>query len=190
MITIASAFGQTEDNKIPDKEMFTRILQRSKIQYDPPKEYEQLYIGQNAQIEMILLTASWHQLKASKDSLFVYFTALEIDTTKASAEKLKKFGLYSDPNKNYLKTNSDTLSYPVKYDPRDFTLKKYSADRSGTFDLSLPKRYKNEYTFCKVLFIHKDDRADIKLFFFYNSIDPDKLEKHIKRIADHIKFKG
>lgn len=155
----------------------------------PPKGYELLYDSHNARLGTIILTGSRHQLKAPKDSVFIYFANLDIDTSTARTEKLKKFGLYHDPNQNYLKVASrDTGNNPIAYDSRSSSLNKYGADRSGTYDMTLPEPYKDQYRLCKTLFIHKENRADVWLYFFYNPGSAKKLHKHIAKMSKRIKF--
>ncbi|WP_285056632.1 hypothetical protein [Pedobacter ginsengisoli] len=181
-------FVEDDDGPITKKK-FLAQLDRIKVAYMPPKGYELIYDSHNARLGSIILTGSRHQLKALKDSVLIYFALFQIDTTKALSERLKKFGMFNDLNQNYLKVaGRDTVNNPIVYDSRDVSRNKYGADRSGTYDLTLPGPYKDQYWLCKTLFIHKESRADIWLYFFYNPGSARKLNKHIVRISKTIKF--
>ncbi len=167
---------------------FHKELDDLKIIYDIPNGYEQLYQPSNAIIGSILLSGTRHQLRALKDSVFIYFTTLAIDTSIAYFNKMKKFGFIHNTNENYLKTMSDTIKYPITRNSSIVSRKKYNADVSGYYELPLKGRYNNQYEKCRVAFIHKENRADITLYFFYTPASAASVEKHMKKVLKRIKF--
>ena len=136
----------------------------------------------------ILLSSSDYQLRSLKDSVFIYFDIFAVDTTMAYINKMKKFGFSSNENVNYLQTGSDTLKYPITRNPSIVSRKKYDADVSGYYELPLEGLYKNQYGKCRVAFIHKENRADIILYFFYTPASAASVEKHMKKVLKNIKF--
>ena len=70
------------------------------------------------------------------------------------------------------------------------TRKKYNADVSGSYELPLEGRYNNQYEKCRVAFIHKENRVDIVLYFFYTQASADSVDKHMKKVLNKIKFAG
>jgi hypothetical protein len=168
---------------------FYAELHRLNLNYNPPPGYRLSYVPHNAQMGRILLTESRHQLASLKDNVFVYFTEFPITPRKKIDKGHEKFGLHdNDENRNYLAIYSDTLVHPIMYHSRKFSRRKFGAERSGTYDLPLPRPYRGGYWFCKTLFIHKQDRADIVLYFFYNPGSANKVDKHITTLSKRIRF--
>jgi len=156
----------------------------------PPKGFKQVYKAETALIGKLRLSSSKHQLESFSDSLVVYFTLDGIDTSLSRKKRLKILGLeFLDPNKNYLKTSSDTLKNPINHYSRELALKTFNADAAGTYDIPLTGAYRGKYQKCKVLFVHKENRADLCLHFFYNSdVSDKKLAKHINTLSKQIRF--
>ncbi|MGY4383469.1 hypothetical protein ACVWYN_000488 [Pedobacter sp. UYP24] len=180
----------TQDDPVAERIIFRKQLDQQKITYNVPDGYEQLYRPHNAMIGPILLSGSRHQLRALKDSIFIYFSIDVVDTTMAYFNIMKKFGFIHNTNENYLKTRSDTLKYPITRNSLMVTRKKYNADVSGYYDLPLEGRYINQYGKCRVAFIHKENRADITLYFFYTPASAASVEKHMKKVLKKIEFTG
>ena len=183
----SAQYGEDDDGAITLKN-FKADLSRLKIQYLPPRGYKSLYKSYSASTGTFLLSASRHQLQAQKDSVFIYFAIIDIDTSQALSNRLKKFGFNVDVNRNYIQGVADTLMYPIFQDPMQLSISKYNADRSGTYDVQLKLPYKRQYSNCKVMYIHKENRADILIYYFFNSESASKLSKHIKRISQRIRF--
>ena len=169
---------------------FNLNLTMAQIAYVTPKQYTKSYLSYNAIIGPMLLSGTRHQLEDTKDSIFVYFTIDEIDTSQKYISKMKRFGIPWDMNKNYLKTHSDTLKYPIVRNSQTFTKRRYNADVSGYFELPLQQIYVDKYQKCRVAFIHKENRADIILYFFYNPDNRAIVRKHMNRVLKNIKFIG
>lgn len=184
-----NCFAQTAQDEI-ERDKFYETLEQQKIAYIVPNGYEQLYRPHNAIIGPILLSGTRYQLRALKDSVFIYFAIFPIDTTGAYLNKMKKFGFNPNTNVEYLKTRSDTLKYPIIRNSSIVTRKKYNADVSGSYDLPLDGLYNNQYGKCRVAFIHKKNRADITLYFFYTPSSAASVEKHMKNVLKKIKFTG
>ena len=183
--------GQDSTNiELENMAKFNLSLTTVKIAYVPPKQYKKSYLSYNAIIGPMLLSGTRHQLEDIKDSIFVYFTVDGIDTSEKYISKMKRFGIPWDMNKNYLKTHSDTLKHPIVRNPSTFTKNKYNADASGYFELPLQQIYANKYQRCRVAFIHKENRADIILYFFYNPGNSAIVQKHMNRVLSNIKFIG
>ena len=185
----STSFAQeSEDSPEADRVAFRERLDEQKLNYEVPKGYEQLYRSYNAMMGTILLSGTRHQLRALKDSVFIYFAIFPIDTTTAYINKMKKFGFRPKINVNYLQTGSDTLKYPITRNAPGVTRKKYNADVSGYYELPLKVSYNNQYERCRVAFIHKQNRADVTLYFFYTRASAASVEKHMKKVLKKIKF--
>lgn len=192
LVLIFSTFGfaiAQDSVKVEETEAaFYSLLKGGKVDYKVPKGYKKIFIAQNAHIGTILLSGSRHQLDNQKDSIFMYFSFDRIDTAEAYISKMKRFGFGWDMNKNYLQTQSDTVKFPIKRNSTSFTKNKYNADVSGFYELPLKKLYKERYSKCKVAFIHKENRADITLYFFYNPNKAATVSKHMAKVLRNIKF--
>lgn len=115
---------------------------------------------------------------------------LDIDTTQATYLKLKKWGLYADVNKNYLKLPTDTIKFPVKHHTKQYTKRIYHADHSGEIELAAPKKYplKGVYNQCKAVFVHKENQADFAIYYFYNESSAKQADRHMKRTRKILRF--
>lgn len=165
---------------------FSRLV---KFVYTPPKGYNQIYMDENARVGKLIFSGSDHRLESLSDSLVVYFILNYVDTTLAVKKATKLLGIDIDPNRFYLKTSSDTLQNPINHYSQKKALKIFNADAAGTYDIPLTGAYRGKYGKCKVLFVHKENRADVYLHFFYNpSVSDKKLTRHINTLSKHIKF--
>ena len=171
-----------------NKAAFYSFLDRAKIDYKIPRGYKPAFVPQNAHIGPILLSSSRHQLENLNDSVFIYFNIELIDTSQTYVSKMKRFGFAWDMNKNYLQTHSDTLKFPIERNPKNYTAKNFNADVSGHFEMPIQQNYKDKYSRCRVAFIHKENQADILLYFFYNRHNATTISKHIDKVLDNIKF--
>ena len=178
----------SQDEAEESKVAFRKTLDKQKITYHVPDGYEELYRPHNAIIGSMLLSGSRHQLRALKDSIFIYFTIEPVNTTTAYLDKMKKFGFSPNTNVEYLKTQSDTLKFPINRNSSMVTRKKYNADVSGYYELPLKGLYNNQYEKCRVAFIHKENRADIILYFFYTPRSAASVKKHMKKVLKKIEF--
>jgi hypothetical protein len=185
-----SALGQTtEEADTNSFSSFKNEIRSYGIVYSPPEGYKQFYKNETAIIGKLILTSSKHQLESKSDSLILYFTFGEIDTTRAFAQRLKFLGLTLDVNKNYLKTSSDTLKHPINHFPTAYARKTFNADAAGTYNLPLRSKYRGKYRNCDVLFIHKENRVDVRVYFFHNlEVSAKSLTKRIGEISRRIRF--
>jgi len=175
----------------PDiKQIFHRMLKEENIEYRLPKGYKEIFKDINARMGSIFLTASLCQLKVPGDSILLYIAVQHIDTTKVTYNKLRSWGLERDVNKNYLELNIDTMKYPIIHFSKRYSRKKFNADDSGMFDLKYPVQlaYRGVYSKCKGIFIHKSDRCDIKLYYFYTDNSEENLKKHIEATYKILRF--
>lgn len=175
---------------------FLRVLKACRITYKIPKGYkpqyyrETLYQGRT----MTLGTAGVdHQLISKKEDIAIAFDIFEIDTASEPAHFLKALGGGRSINTNYIKGVkywAKRPNEPRRYD-KSYTIKNFNADDAGTYEVEmLPGcEYKCIFKKCRIVFIHKESRGDITLFYFYNEKkSDDKIDAYIRKTRKMIKF--
>jgi|GEM_PF-5455109 len=188
-----SVSAQSFLDENPDvKQIFHKALKEEGIEYRLPNGYNETFKDINARMGGIFLSASMCQLQTHEDSILLYIAIQHIDTTKATYNKLKSWGLERDVNKNYLNLNTDTVKHPIIHFSARYSRRKFNADDSGMFELEYPLKYayRGIYTKCKGIFIHKNDRCDIKLYYFYTDKSAVNLKKNIRRSYNVLRFKN
>lgn len=159
------------------------------IQYSMPKGYLE------SDSSRIIYNKSEHRIGNSiyrliskRDSIVIFFIFNgPIDTSKRLTGFIGVDGKPFDPNKNYRPFKTEYTTFSDSY-----TTKIYNADVSGTYDLQVSEKNHilNSGEKCKVIFIHKDNKVDIELFYFYNKSSEPQLNKHLKRTRKMLRFKS
>jgi hypothetical protein len=169
-------------------EKFNARLATFDISYNKPEGY----IESDSILELIngaipnRFGSSYYSLTSKKDSIVICFQFNgPIDTSSILSGFPGNDGRPFDPNKNY-------IPYKTRYEifPAVYTTRVYNADVSGMYDF-VP--FKNEsaiggYNKCKVIFIHKNNRVDLHLFYYYNKGSEEKVKRHIKETKGMLRF--
>ncbi|WP_449435666.1 hypothetical protein [Pedobacter steynii] len=170
-------------------EKLNKYLEMFNIQYSMPNGYlesdSSLVIYNKSGYRV---GRSVYKLIAQKDSIVILFRFNgPIDTSKNLTGFIGVDGKQFDPNKNYRPSKTEYTTFSNSY-----TTKIYNADVSGTYDLQVSEKNHilNSGEKCKVIFIHKDNKVDIELFYFYNKSSEPQLNKHLKRTRKMLRFKN
>jgi len=169
-------------------EKFNARLTAFDISYTKPEGY----VESDSILELIngaipnRFGSSYYNLTSKKDSIVICFQFNgPIDTSNILSGFPGNDGGSFDPNKNYIPYKTRYEIFPAVYSARI-----YNADVSGMYDF-VP--FKNEsaigrYDKCKVIFIHKNNKVDVHLFYYYNKGNEKKVKRHIKATKGMLRF--
>ncbi|MES2827082.1 MAG: hypothetical protein V4687_02965 [Bacteroidota bacterium] len=180
LMLIHSAYAQ-------DHPELKRNLDRFHVSYVKPKGYKEI-----DSIFKITSFETGHLVGVSRYNLLsedgkmmicVYFSG-PIDTVGFRTLKLLSGKIY-DVNKNYIPHN---LSYELH--SSSYSKKVYNADVSGFYDFP-PGRLVHilgPSEKCVTVFMHKENRLDIEVYYYYMNLSDTEVKKHLKRTEAMFKF--
>ncbi|MBB6130584.1 hypothetical protein [Mucilaginibacter lappiensis] len=137
----------------------------------------------------ILLDSFVQELEGKKDDIMICFAVAnyklfnEVRIRKYSPNYSK-----NDEYKNRIKSKIDSSRYSFTPYKREFTHKVFNADTAGIYDFVPQDPYRNRYPLTKIVTIHKQDRADIEVFYFYNEKSKNRINKYIADTQGMIQF--
>jgi hypothetical protein len=105
---------------------------------------------------------------------------------------MKKLAPKADPNKNYLRyieLEADTTKEKVVFYSREYCRKKFNADVGAKFCMTNNRLFRGKYPYCEVVILHKENRSDIMLLYFYTDESREMLNKIIKQTAGMLRYK-
>jgi len=189
-LSVQDSKAQSFLDENPDIEkIFFKKLNRYGIKYQPSKNYEEIFDIRGGTIGPRLLSLSMLKLKSKKDSVLIYVAFLGIDTTARNRALNKRLNL-RDENVEYLANGADSLNHPLTILSPKLAKRYYNADAMVTRGQEMfKKRYLDAYTRCQLLVIHKENVADILLYFFHTDGSKKRLKHHIKNSRQILSFK-
>ncbi|WP_146133110.1 hypothetical protein [Arcticibacter pallidicorallinus] len=89
------------------------------------------------------------------------------------------------PNQNYLRTiyfqlEADTTNR-IAYYPKAYAKKTFNVDVAGEYDRECKIVYKGKFYKSKVVFLHKEDRMDCFIHYFYEEGKEEKVRETIAK---------
>ncbi|MES2827083.1 MAG: hypothetical protein V4687_02970 [Bacteroidota bacterium] len=159
-----------------------------------PKNFTEQPYGSNAKLGKSFLSAPSALLFSKDSAICVYVGRMQIDTTTATKIKYKRFGFSTDFNHNYIRaaiSQTDTNKKAITHLPQSEVRKMFNADDVITYDVIIWKYndFLGKYNRCTAYVIHKEDRCDISLFFFYHESTEAASLKSIRKNYRLVKFK-
>ncbi|WP_146133159.1 hypothetical protein [Arcticibacter pallidicorallinus] len=114
-----------------------------------------------------------------------------IPVTPRTAEQMERtrrlFNLkyVTPPNENYIRTiylqlEADTANR-IKYYPKAYAKKTFNVDVAGEYDRECKMAYKDKFYKSKVVFLHKEDRMDCFIHYFYEEGKEEKVRETIAK---------
>lgn len=174
------------------------FLNKSKaggLNYKKPEGYTEIFNWyQSAALGKSLLSSPDLQLIDVDSTTLIYVAILTLDTNNATIKNARKWGLLQNLNTSYLSrvgNSSDTVQTPVRHFTKEDARKKFNADAAGISDVTIWKRneYKGRYDKCKALFLHKENKCDVFIYYFYMNKRQEPIEREIRKTSQFIIFK-
>jgi hypothetical protein len=175
-------------NPVKAELQFKEILEVMGGDFNMPQRYTQ-YGSQETfdpGIKNVLLGTFWYLIQSKRDDVIIGMTLLELNFSESRISDL--FPNYKK-NKTYLsgvKSQADTLKEKPLHFSKAYIAKTSNADDAGIFTMS-PTNSFHDKKKCKVVFLHKDDRGDIMLYYFYEN--EKKLKRSLKKTEKMIRFR-
>lgn len=176
---------------ISDKEIFNAESKRSGFEYNLPEGFKELdLIELQLPGNRILLNTFDREIENKEKNIVVCFTVTNFSSINDSiVREISPSYVKNDQYKSEVKSKIDSTHNKLTYFNKDYTQKTFNADVAGIYDFIPIYPYHNKYTLCKIVFIHKQDRADLEMFYFYNKESEAKINKFITDNKVMIKFK-
>lgn len=134
--------------------------------------------------------ATYGLVNKSNDIVILMIFMDRNGVTPEKTAMLRRVGPDYDPERNYLvwiRLQSDT-SYRIIHYPPSYIRKTSRADDAGEYVLNCRGVYKKIYTHCKVVFMHKEKRGDVSLYYFYTDAAKKKINRCIKKTAPMLRY--
>ncbi len=138
----------------------------------------------------LVSSISYALINKSNDIIILMIFMDRSAITPEKTAMLRRINPDYDPEKNYLvwiRVQSDT-SYKAIHYPRAYIRKTSRADDAGEYVLNCPNPYKKVYNHCKVVFMHKEKRGDVLLYYFYTDAAKKKIDRCIKKTARMMRY--
>ena len=187
LLLILMSFGS--DN-LPKK--FTDLLHRANMSFQKPTGLEETQIIENRQINYEFA------IKYPKNKFEVRYAIRPLDNLifdYDEKEKNKKQGdINIHPNKLYssllqtitLNISGGRLSKVTIFD-KEIVKKEFNADWGATTFVEVGKEFGQNYKYCMIVAIHKDNFADA--YFFYLSDTKERFDELMNPAFHSLKFK-
>lgn len=194
----SSAFAQKDsiqlvrEEHFPPKD-FTEALQRSHMTFLPPKGYTKTKIFPNRQQDYV------YALISPDKKVEVRYAIMPLDSMIAKYKRPReKDEIMIDPNNLHetmftvitLNTSMGALSGGNPQEPSIFdsaaVMNEFGADWGATVGIPAGKEFGQDYKYCLIVALHKDDRADAWLFYLAN--DNKEIEQHLMDAFHSIRF--
>jgi hypothetical protein len=153
------------DNSLP--ETFNELLKRSGLVFDSPLGLIPVKIVENRQMNYE------YALKYPNKNFEIRYAIRPLDYLLNQFEKSKKLGEISiNPNKLYssslqatvLNISGGKLTDIAQFD-KNSVKQEFNADWGATTFLDVGKEFGQNYKYCMVVAIHKDNLADVYIFY-------------------------
>lgn len=167
---------------------FEKELQEVDLKFSLPKHFT---VSDSTEVFMPFsgfhLSQSTRKLISSKNDVVIYTTIIKYDTTGTSFIR-RKINPNYDRKKNYeklIKATVDPKDKVIKYFSVD-TVTKLGATIAGLYSMRLEKPYKNRFKKSKVLFLTRENVADVQMVYFFN--EGTDINKYINKTLFTFQF--
>lgn len=130
-----------------------------------------------------------YSLKTNKADIIV---GISFQHLAPPSDFVKRLAPNYDPNKNYLhytELRADTTKEKVVFYSKEYCRKKFNADVGAKFCMTSNRSFRGKYPYCKVVILHKENRSDIMLLYFYTDESRKELDRIIKQTAGMLRYK-
>jgi len=171
---------------------FPGYAESLKINFTPPKNFivvdcDNYYRPGNS----MLLNSFFYELQSTSDSIIINFTILDLSHVNDSLKQRISPSNTFSKNLDFLQstqTEADVKENKLEFYADAESKKVFNADNALSFKLRNSNPYKNRYPYCQVILLHKKDRADIWVYYWYNYSSKPKLESTIRQTKGILKF--
>ncbi|PSL44704.1 hypothetical protein CLV51_10576 [Chitinophaga niastensis] len=138
----------------------------------------------------IVPNAYIYELQSEKSDITICISVMDLASINDSA--IIKFDPMADRNANFIRKirlYADTLHDQNFFFPEKYVKHTFHASDAAIYKLNNTTSYRNKYPFCKVLSIHKKDKTDIEISYFYNESSKPYIKQCIKQTQEMLTFK-
>jgi len=89
---------------------------------------------------------------------------------------------------SYIKSEADTAKYNVVYYTKKYCKKKFNSEFGAEYQLRCNRLFREKYPYCRVVVVHKKDRCNIFLSYYYTDKSEKQVKKCIRKTAGLIKY--
>ncbi|WP_146151347.1 hypothetical protein [Chitinophaga niastensis] len=131
-----------------------------------------------------------YELQSEKSDITICVSIMDLTSINDAA--IIKFDHEADKNANFIRKirlYADTLHDQNFFFPEKYVKQTFHASDAAIYKLNNTTSYRNKYPFCKVLSIHKKDKTDIEISYFYNENSKPYIKQCITQTQEMLTFK-
>ncbi len=137
-----------------------------------------------------------YELQSSTDDISICMSMMNLKLISDSINRL--FDPKADKNTSYLRLihfAADTINGKIIFLPKNYVKTFLHADDAIMYKVNMSitkpgtEKYRNKYDSCKEVLIHKNDRADIMIYYWYNESSAAKIDECIEKTKAMLIFK-
>jgi hypothetical protein len=179
-------FSMSATAKLPEK--FGELMQRAKMTFTEPTGLVEIAPIENVQMNYEFA------LKYPETKFEIRFAIRPLDTMlKEYAKAIKSGSICINPNKSYQTSFLATIfnvsngkTSNTKTFDKDAVKLEFNADWGSTAFFEVGKEFGQDYKYCMVVAIHKDDCGDAYIFFLTDTIN--EFDKFMHPVFHSLQF--
>ncbi|MEO8853933.1 MAG: hypothetical protein ABI359_09145 [Ginsengibacter sp.] len=193
LVSLLLFFGKSgiSQNKIISLSDYSKY---NGLVYNAPKDFIETIPDNNyREGNDFILSSFQNELTDEKGDIIIDFTYFDLSRMTDSLMHIQRYKSKSTTmNLSFLRgieIESDIENEKLLFLSNNEADEYYNADNVVIYKLNNENAYKRKYKFCKVVLLHKKDKADVYMYFWYDARSKNKVDEVIDQTRNMLRFK-
>ena len=140
-----------------------------------------------------ILSSFQNELTDEKEDIIIDFTYFDLSKMTDSVMRIQRYkSISATMNLSFLREieiEADIKNGKLLFLSNKEAEEYYNAEIVAIYKLNNQNIYKKKYKLCKVVLLHKKDKADVYLYYWYDANSKDKIDNVIEQTRSMLRYK-